>query len=80
MVRVWDVSRCCSSNKQVVSIACNCVSQASGLMAMSSPPPSFFHPRRHSAGHIFSGVKLCDERALQDINGFIANSGDPVRG
>jgi hypothetical protein len=62
MVRVLDVGRCCSSNKQAVSLAGNRVPSTRGGINISSLMPSFFHPRGPSANRIFSVVKLCDER------------------
>ena len=80
MVRVFDVSRCYSSNEQVIFLGCSRVRSSVGRIAITAAPLRHFHLRSHSGGRIFSAVRLCDEKALPDINYFVGRMGHPVRG
>jgi hypothetical protein len=80
MVRVFDVSRCYSSNEQVIFLGCNRVRSSAGRIAITASPLRYFHVRSHSASRILSAVTLCDEKPLPDINYLVGRMGHPVRG
>ena len=80
MVRVFDVSRCYSSNEQVIFLGCNRVQSSAGRIAITAAPLRYFHVRSHSASRILYAVSLCDEKPSPDINYLVGRMGHPVRG